>query len=558
MPAVLNKITKFQIKWANPAAIILFIMLFSAKALAYSSPDIPVGHWSYQAAEKLIIAGLASVSGTSTLPMTRAQMADKIKEAIDNIQEDKLPTYLCLDREYIEYLQTILYKLINEFRPELAMIGVTTVEKPQKTGTAYLGDVASYNLLYPVEAENRFASVADRKDVLLENQNGLRLERGYNLRTRASGWLNLNKDDYLGLTVSARPELRVTESKTNIFFDEAAAKFSVLNMEVSLAKSAMWWGPGYEGSMLLSNNAKPLTIVKIRSVKGFQLPWEFKHLGLFGINFFVSRLEKDRNVPNPGFAGLRLEWSPLPYLTVTANRTSIFGGKGRPKPTLRDYWKIFVARGKDEFTASGEDAKASDSDQLASFDVKFILPLKPEAVIGSGLETYAEWAGEDRFAFWENESSGFLLGMFLTDLLRFKGTDFRVEYAKNKPSWYNQGVYNAAGGGTAYTYQGELMGHHMGGDADDFFVRISKDMPFLSTPYFDTVRTGCDLDIERHGITELNVERKIEAAFDTVWTHTETFFFSIRYEFEYYENFNHVSDKTARNHIFLAEADVKF
>lgn len=555
-PAV-NKITRSRVRRANPAIAIIFILLFTGKAFCYSSPDIPVGHWSYRAVEKLIIAGFSSVSGTNTLPMTRTQMAYKIKEAMDNIEEDKLPSYLCLDREYIDYLQTILYKLINEFRRELVMIGVTNVESPRPSGTSYSGDVTSYNLVYPVEAENRFVSVQGRKDLLLENENGLRLEQGYNLRTRASGWLNLNKN-FLGLTVSARPELRVTESHTTLFFDEAAAKFSVFNIEVSLAKSAMWWGPGYEGSMLLSNNAKPLDVIKIRSIEGFHLPWEFKHLGLFGINFFISRLEKDRNVPEPNFAGLRLEWAPLPYLTVTANRTSIMGGKGRPKLRLGDYWKIFVARAKDEFTAADSDPKASDSDQLASFDAKFILPLKPEAVIGSGLEIYAEWAGEDKFAFWENESPGFLLGTLLTDVFRFKGTDFRIEYAKNKPNWYNQGVYNASGANTAYTYKGEYMGHHMGGNAEDLFFRISKDMPFLSTPYFDTVRTGCDMDIEKHGITEPTPEKKIEAAFDTVWTHEEAFFFSIRYEFEYYENFNHISNKTARNHIFLAEANFKF
>lgn len=546
-------------KRAIPAAVIsLLILFFDARAFAYSSPDIPVGHWSYKAAEKLVIAGLASVSGTDALPMTRAQMAYKIKEAIDNIQEDKLPPYLCLDREYINYLQSILYKLIDEFRQELVMIGVTTVERPPRSGTSYSGDIISYDLAHSVEAENRFVSVDGRRDLLLENENGLRLERGYNLRTRASAWMNLNKNNYAGLTVSARPALRVTESDTNIFFDEAAAKFSVLNMEVSLAKSAMWWGPGYQGSMLLSNNARSLNLVKIRSIKGFQLPWEFKNLGLFGINFFVSRLEKDRNIPEPLFAGLRIEWAPLPYFTVAANRTAIMGGKGRPKPRLKDYWKIFIARSKDEFTASGEGPKASDSDQLASFDAKFVLPLRPEALIGSGLEVYGEWAGEDRFAFWENEQPGFLMGMFLTDVLRFKGTDFTVEYAKNKPDWYNHSGYNASGSGTAYTYKGEYMGHHMGGDADDIFLRISRDMPFLSTPYFDTVRTGADFDMERHGITELNTEKKIQAAFDTIWTHKDTFFFSIRYEFEYYENFNHISDKTARNHIFLAEADVKF
>jgi len=536
--------------------------IFLNPVFSYSSPDVPVRHWSYEAVEKMAIAGLLSVSGIDTRPMTRVQMAYKIKEAVDNIEEENIPAYLCLDREQIEYLQGLLYKLVDEFRNELILIGVTTAEKEGRDEGAVRDKFFKFNLISPVRTEQRLVSVKARKDVLLENENGLRLEKGYNLRTRAYPWVNIGNSfsqdlpGESGFTFSAVPAFRVAGSDTELFFDEVAAKFSMFNMELSAAKSAMWWGPGFHGSMLISNNVKPLSLIRIRTINNFRFPWVFENLGLFGGNFFISKLEKDRAVPSPTFAGLRLEWAPLPYFTVSANRTSIMGGKGRKKLRLKDYWNTFVA--KNELSHSVE-GNALDTDQLASFDTRFVMPLRPEARVASGLELYGEWAGEDKFAFWENESPGYLVGLFLTDVFRSKGADFRVEYAKNKPGWYDHGIFDAtASTGTAYTYKNEIMGHHMGGDADDLFLRISKEMPFLSTPYFDAVKAGCQLDFERHRITAPPQEKLTEVAADVRWSHSDTVALILRYEFEYYKNFNNVSGTTAKNHIVLLEGDFKF
>lgn len=533
---------------------IFHYLLFSETAFAYSSADVPLHHWSYEAVEKLAMEGLLGLSGLDTRPMTRVQMAYKIKEAVDNIEGESLPLHLVLDREHIEYLQTILYKLIDEFRQELVLIGVTTVQIKGEETQSRVGKFFNYNAASALKTENRYVRKKSKTDILLENENGLMLEEGYNLRTRISPWVNV----FNLLTASATPAFRLTEHSTELYLDEAAGKASLFNIEIAAQKSAMWWGPGYHGSMLLSNNAKPLNLVRARSIQPFQLPWVFKNLGFFGANFFISKLEKDRAIGEPAFSGLRLEWSPLPYISFGASRTAIMGGKGRPGPDLKDYIKIFFARSKDEFTSAASEVKSSDSDQLASLDLKIVLPLRPESRIASGLEAYGEWAGEDRFSFWENESPGFLMGFFLTDILRDKGTDLRVEYAKNKPAWYNHGIYNAAGTGTAYTYEGAIMGHNMGSDADDLFFRISKELTFLSTPYFDTVKAGAQLDFERHGLSLSVMEKKTEFAADILWTHAGEVGLSLAYELENYKNFQFTSGKSSKNHIVLLKADIKF
>lgn len=539
------------LKYLVILSVTYYLLITSKNVFGYASADVPIRHWAYEAVEKLAIAGLLSISGIESKPLTRVQFAYKIKEAIDNIENERLPRQLGLDREYEEYLQNFLYKLIDEFRDELISIGVSVVQiKPQsQSGINRFLDV---NLFWPVEVEHRYGSFDTVKDVLLENENGLRISEGYNLRARSESWLNILKL----ISLSARVSVKATKNETEVYLDEAGVSLSLFNTIISAQRSAMWWGPGYHGAMLMSNNARPLELVRIKNVRPFALPGQLKHIGRFEINFFISKLGKDRKIPEPNIIGLRIDYAPLPYLNLGASRVIIAGGKGRPKPHLRDYWKMFMARSKDEFSEG--QIKRTDTDQLASLDIAFMLPMSPSNPLLSGLKAYFEWSGEDRFSFWENESPGLLIGLFLTDLFRDEGTDIRIEYAKNKPAWYNHGIYNASGTATAYTYKGEIIGHHMGGDADDLFFRISKHLPFLSTPYFDAVEVGAQIDFERHKLSLPQQEKKTEVVFDVVCSHSNDISISFRYELERYKNYNLVTGSTAKNHIVLLEGTFRF
>jgi len=151
----------------------------------------------------------------------------------------------------------------------------------------------------------------------------------------------------------------------------------------------------------------------------------------------------------------------------------------------------------------------------------------------------------------------------LTDIFRDKGTDFRVEYAMTKPAWYVHGIYGTGvGNNLAYTYNGDIMGHNMGGNADDLFCRISKDVPFLSTPYFTSVKAGLEGDYQMHPLTDtpsgVAKQGLTEIAVDLTWTHADSLTFLLKYEFENYVNFDNVSGDTQRNHIVTLQSNFKF
>ena len=69
--------------------------------------------------------------------------------------------------------------------------------------------------------------------------------------------------------------------------------------EIEAGKDSMWWGPGYHGSILMSNNAEPFKMLKLSTPSPVSLPWIFKALGPFKVVWFLTQLEDDRPVPEP-------------------------------------------------------------------------------------------------------------------------------------------------------------------------------------------------------------------------------------------------------------------
>ena len=89
----------------------------------------------------------------------------------------------------------------------------------------------------------------------------------------------------------------------------------------------MWWWPGRNGALLLSNNMEPMTMLRFSNPQPALLPWVFRYLGPFRFVFFISRLEDDRkDVPEPILWGLRVNFGPHPVVEVGLERTAMFGG----------------------------------------------------------------------------------------------------------------------------------------------------------------------------------------------------------------------------------------
>lgn len=528
--------------------LFFFISFFLLSAICYplsavlaeSSVNIPLHHWAYDALEVLNRAGLTDGSGLSTKPITRMDAARLLQIAIERIQEDGVQ-FSPFDEARQKRAEDAMDRLVEEFRAELIKLGVTTVAKDDQPVKNL-----RYRLADPVYTETVYSDLKDAKELLYENQRGFRLKDGFNHRMRIASWIELG--DFLALEVE--PAAIFADNRQDFEAETFYAKLSLWNIEVEAGRDTLWWGPGYHGAMLLSDNAYPLNLVKIGSAHPFSLPWEYEQLGKWNIDFFVARLEQKREYPHTRLAGLRLEYAPCGYFNVGLSRTALFGGKGRPHLDAGDYWDIFTAFGKNELS---QDPSRNLSDQKAAVDFMLNIPWyeRPFAFC-TNLQFYGEWAGEDKFAPWENEAPGYLAGLLISDIFKIYALDFRTEYAHNSATWYTHGLYTSG-----YRYKGNVFGHHMAGDADDLFMRLSKNFA-ESQQYFESFTLGGQFDYETHGRSSAYPERKYEAAIDSTFYLSDSKSVKLLYEREEYKNFTNISGRKTRNNIFQAEANIKF
>src|SRR5262249_62350398 len=108
----------------------------------------------------------------------------------------------------------------------------------------------------------------------------------------------------------------------------ASLKLTFQNIALEVGRGAQWWGPGYHGSLLLTDHAFPLDMIKLGSDEAFQLPWKLRDLGEWKVNAFLARLEGDQTFSHENIFGLRVSYLPTAWLELGATRLTQFGGSG--------------------------------------------------------------------------------------------------------------------------------------------------------------------------------------------------------------------------------------
>ncbi len=395
---------------------------------AQVSTNVPLDHWSYEAVDKLIGQGLVLSDLMATKPVPRMEMARLIEEVESNIAGGPKASPV---------VQGIIARLREEFSHELGRLNATT-------------GATSGSFVKPLEDPYaRFVDAQQMSD--LENERGDLFDRGSNQRFGFSARSALS-DRFAFFLHPEYESPSVEDTRVNLV--EAYGKARLGNYEIQLGKDSLWWGPGYHGSLIMSNNAEPLTMLKVGNPQPTLLPGPLRRLGPLRGTFFVSELEKSRNKSEARLSGLRLDFKPLPDLEIGISRTMMFGGSGNSNAHMSDYLQTLWPGNKRK------------DNHLAGFDLAYRAKL-PQALPAKSVKLYAEYTGEDSNHYRP------LLGAQVNDILKTGRTDLRIEYAKTflgeSPGvFYAHPVF-----GSGYTYDGRTMGHHIGADARDLFLRLT-------------------------------------------------------------------------------------
>ncbi len=403
-------------------------------AVALVSTNVPLDHWSYNAVEKLANYGFIDSSMLTIKPLSRIEMARHIGRAMYTLEHTKGSP---------EILESILERLKKEFREELIFIGI--LDAPYSDSS-----------LKPIEDPYvGYLYAQDGPD--LENRRGDVFRQGSNYRAGFASRARLLDTAAFYL----HPEyVDSTQNDGNVDLIEAYGKVMVGSLEIEAGKDSLWWGPGHHGSIIMSNNAQPFTLLKVTNPQPLQLPWIFRYVGPFKGQWFLAQLEEDRDIPEAKLTGLRLNIKPLPTFELGVSRVIMFGGQGAPGVDLFDYVMMFLTR-----------SEQGENNQLAGVDASFLMPLWENKLLRS-VRIYADLAGEDEAAGWPSKW-GELLGLQLNDVLKTGRTDLRIEYANNMISGLADVFYEHSLYTSGYTYKGRVIGHHMGTDSKDLFLQLS-------------------------------------------------------------------------------------
>lgn len=506
--------------------VILLAAVFVTGAPSYAdvSVNVPIGHWSYDAIAKLTSLGLIESGMPDTKPFTRLEMARLVREANSSFEAYLNVNPGASHSSRNEIIRGILGRLKSEFRAELDQLdGASNV-------STYIKPVEDVYVHY----------LGSNHDFSLENDKGETYSDGANVRAGFSshGVICNHFAYYLN------PEFQYSKDQFNgkdsrVTLLEGYGKLEWSNLELEAGRDSLWWGPGYHGSLILTDNARPFNLIKLSNPRPVVLPWVFKHLGLFKFVAFWTQLEKDRYIPDAQLMGFRVDMKPFPFLDIGASRTMLLGGRGPQAPkgiaqlSTGDWVRVLSGR-----NISGK----LDTDQIAGVDARLhFASLDRWVPVVESLDLWGELYGEDQ-AGGLPDKDGYVMGMRLGDLFLTGRTNLILEYASNvipgQPDvWYTHHVYRSG-----YTYDGRIIGDDMGTDARDRFFRLENYL----TP---NLVLGLDYDSQIRHAQAKSPEHRDRYDLDLSWYRSDRILLQGAYRYEAIRNMGEMESNDQDNGI---------
>ena len=251
--------------------------------------------------------------------------------------------------------------------------------------------------------------------------------------------------------------------------DGSYAAVMLGNWSLAATAQERWWGPGWQGSMIYSNNARPVPAIALdrNSTEPFETKW-LSWMGHWDLSIQVGQLESDRFVPNALLFEMRFALRPLNGLEIGLSRGAQLCGDGRSCGWST--WKNMLL-GNDN---RGDNVSAEDEpgNQIGGWDVRWA-----DHLFSQPFALYTQWVGEDeggglpaKYAAqiggetWGGISQFGTYRVYLEwadttcNLALYKGSDRQVPNCE-----YNNAIYK-----TGYRYRGRSLAQSFDNDARVF------------------------------------------------------------------------------------------
>ena len=433
----------------------LFTFYFSlfTSLFAFDRTNVPLKNWGgfslqrswvYDALEKIVLAGMADQVLLNTKPLSRVEAARIVAEAVRRVEADQLG-----DTGHRGYLEGLLYRLVEEFGPELAEMGVET---PLNRGTRL-----APSELRPIDHIEFGTDFAGRSQRIV-NRLGQRVNKGANLHSTLDGRARIGD----AFSFYYQPEFSWDRDRSVTRLLTGYGKLTFWNTEIEVGRDSLWWGPGFRGSMSLSNNGFPLDQVRLTSAEPFRLPWLLGYLGPVKASLIVAQLQDDRDAK---VGGWRIGLAPSRFVEIGFNRMFQFGGRGRGTVNPGRFLELLFTQGSDNPNSP------LNVNNIMSFDATVRIPdVGRYILVAHDAAFYFDFGWDDTlFGLIVPEKPGGIVGAYLTGLFGDPKLDLRIEYARTSDIQFTHNIYTSG-----FTNKGSVLSHFIGTKGDDLYARVTR------------------------------------------------------------------------------------
>ena len=491
--------------------------------------------WTYDALNSLVISGLAGRVVMNSKPMSRREMAIILADILRRIQGNQVAAFA-----HRTDLQDTILALMEEFALELKALGVT--------GYGIKQEVPRRLEVKPLEYLQFRAGFASESATNLENSNGDRLDQGLNGRVTSSSWF-----EYGGVLAGyIQPEYQIGEDTNQGVLVEGYLKARGGPVELTVGRESLWWGPGFHGSMISSNNSLAMNMIRLRTANQVTLPWVLGDLlGPMKLELFFGGLEKERTFyPSSKVTGLRIDFTPAPWIEIGATRSIMFdGGGGRTYLPWYRYPFVYFHGNKEgtEGDSSAGDNRWQIDASIRLADVGKYVPITRDA------ELYFDFGWDDTCCgtFYVPIYPGGIVGLYLPNFLMSQDTTLRLEYANTSRFQFTSGTWQ-----DGFQRKGQVISHFVGTMGDDFLVRLTHKLN-------PQTEVGIEYDWARIGQTQYGLAfstKEVKQFFgvDVSYKHSPMLSLNFLGRVEWVDNRDFVAGKNDVNQIYTASATYAF
>jgi membrane-associated phospholipid phosphatase len=430
------------------------------------SASVPLDSWIYPALERLVALGYIKTAYLGIRPWTRIECARMLEEAEQRIGDE--------DEQGGE-----APRIYSELSKELSD------ETNRLNGAANAG--ASLDSVYVRATSISGAPLRDGYHFgqTFVNDYGRPYGRGFNAISGVTAHAEAGP-----LSISVRGEYQhapmVRSDPASVLQSTASADFtlplpngtselnrlrlldSVIgftwnNIQFSFGQQSLWLGPGDAGPFLFSNNAEPITMLRIDSVSPYEVPLISRLLGPVRSEFFLGQLSGQHWEfspilfgPNlnsqPFIHGTKFSFHPSANIEFGLGFTAQFGGPGNPFTWgnfLRTFYSHKVGIGR------------NPGKRLSEFDFTYRIP-----GLRNWAQVYADSMVIDEYSPLVSNRPAINPGIYFPRLPKLPKMDLRLEGVTtdlNVPAHFGPGAfYWDERYHSGYTNNGNLLGDWVG------------------------------------------------------------------------------------------------